>query len=249
MAIKKKDLEKSEAKILSIDIGGSKVKMLATGHMEPRKEKSGPTLTPIKLVKLVRDMTEDWEYDAITIGFPGLVSVNGPISEPGNLGRGWVGFDFNSAFAKPVKVINDAAMQALGSYEGGRMLFLGFGTGLGSTLIAQNAILSLELSMLRWDRKASIGDVVSREAMKRLGKTEWSATVTQVIGSLTQAFAADYTVIGGGNARYIEQMPPGARLGHNQTAFRGGQRIWSLSSVHDSQPEFSPGYKFEWRII
>lgn len=222
----KKDLHRKNLRILSIDIGGTKVKMLASHELEPRKVASGLALTPLKLVQLVKEETTTWQFDVITIGFPGLVGPNGPVAEPANLGPGWVAFDFEAAFGKPVQVVNDAVMQAVGSYEGGRMLFLGLGTGLGSTLIVDHTVLPLELSNLRWSARETIGDVVGRRALKRFGVRKWRGRVIEVVNRFMQAFMADYAVIGGGNAKRLNQLPPGARLGHNQTAFRGGYRIW-----------------------
>jgi hypothetical protein len=219
------------ASILVIDIGGTKVKVLATGQTEPRKAPSGKEFTPSRLVETARELAKDWEYDAISIGYPGLIGAQGPRSEPGNLGPGWVGFDFAAAFGKPVKMVNDAAMQALGSYEGGRMLFLGLGTGLGSALIAGNVIVPLEVGRLPYDGERTLSDVLGRRGMERNGKGEWRKAVTRAVTALMGAFVADYVVIGGGNAKQVKELPPGARLGHNLTAFRGGIRLWSLEDV------------------
>jgi predicted NBD/HSP70 family sugar kinase len=217
--------------ILTIDIGGTKVKILSTGQTEPRKAPSGKNFTPARLVETVRALAHDWEYDAITIGYPGMVGPQGPRSEPGNLGPGWVGFDFATAFEKPVKMVNDAAMQALGSYEGGRMLFLGLGTGLGSALITGHVVIPLELGRLLHDGDRTLGEVLGRRGLERLGKGEWRKAVNQAVTALMGAFMADYVVIGGGNAKQVKDLPPGSRLGHNQTAFRGGFRLWSVDDV------------------
>ena len=219
------------ASILTIDIGGTKVKFLATGQTEPRKAPSGKDFTPAKLVETVREMTRDWEYEAVSIGYPGLVGTHGPRSEPGNLGSGWVGFDFAAAFGKPVKMINDAAMQALGSYEGGRMLFLGLGTGLGSALITGNIIIPMELGRLPFDLERTLGQVLGRRGMEKLGKNAWNEVVTRTVTTLMASFVADYVVIGGGNAKHVKDLPPGARRGHNLTAFRGGFRVWNVEDV------------------
>jgi hypothetical protein len=219
------------ASILSVDIGGTKVKILATGQTKPRKAPSGREFTPARLVETVRALAHDWEYEAVSIGLPALVGPQGPRSEPGNLGPGWVGFDFAAAFGKPVKMVNDAAMQALGSYEGGRMLFLGLGTGLGSTLITGHVIVPLELGRLMFDGERTLGEVLGRRGLERLGKGEWRKAVHKTATTLMQAFVADYVVIGGGNAKNIKEPPPGARLGHNLTAFRGGFRLWSVEDV------------------
>jgi hypothetical protein len=217
--------------ILVIDIGGTKVKMLATGQTEPIKFPSGKDMTPARLVETAQKLSKGWAYEAISIGYPGLVGSQGPRSEPGNLGSGWVGFDFAAAFGKPVKMTNDAAMQALGSYEGGRMLFLGLGTGLGSTLITGHMIIPLELGRMIYDKQRMLGDVLGRAGERELGKAKWRKAVTRVVTALMHAFVADYVVIGGGNAKNVKELPPGARLGHNLTAFRGGFRLWSVEDV------------------
>jgi polyphosphate glucokinase len=217
--------------ILVIDIGGTKVKILATGQTEPRKAPSGKEFTPAKLVEAVRELAQGWDYEAISIGFPGLVGTHGPRCEPGNLGPGWVGFDYAAAFGLPVKMVNDAAMQALGSYDGGRMLFLGLGTGLGSALIAGSVIVPLELGRLPFDADQTLGEILGRKGMQRVGKGDWRKVIARVVPALMGAFAADYVVLGGGNAKVIKELPPGARRGHNLTAFRGGIRLWGLEDV------------------
>jgi hypothetical protein len=219
------------ANILVVDIGGTKVKILASGQTEPRKAPSGKGFTPTKLVETVRELASGWEYEAISIGYPGMVGDHGPRSEPGNLGPGWVGFDFAAAFGLPVKMVNDAAMQALGSYEGGRMLFLGLGTGLGSALIAGNVIVPLELGRLPYDGDRTLGEVLGRKAMERVGKGEWRQAAAKAITALMGAFVTDYVVVGGGNAKQLKELPPGARRGHNLTAFRGGIRLWGMEDV------------------
>jgi polyphosphate glucokinase len=219
------------ASILAIDIGGTKVKILATGQTESRKAPTGKDFTPAKLVETVRALAHDWDYEAVTIGYPGLVGPHGPRSEPGNLGPGWVGFDFATAFGKPVKMVNDAAMQALGSYEGGRMLFLGLGTGLGSALVTGHVVIPLELGQLPFDGELTFSEVLGRKGLDRSGKGEWRRTVNRVVTALMRAFVADYVVIGGGNAKHVKDLPPGSRRGHNLTAFRGGFRLWSVEDV------------------
>ena len=179
----------------------------------------------------MRSIAHDWEFEAISIGCPALIGPHGPRSEPGNLGPGWVGFDFAAAFGKPVKMINDAAMQALGSYEGGRMLFLGLGTGLGSALITGHVIVPLELGQLLYDGSRTVGQVLGRRGMERVGKGEWRKSVNKAVTAMMRAFVTDYVVIGGGNAKHVKELPPGARLGHNLTAFRGGMRLWSVEDV------------------
>jgi hypothetical protein len=219
------------ASILTVDIGGTKVKILATGQTEPRKAPSGKDFTPSRLVETVRELAQDWEYEAVSIGCPGLVGPLGPRSEPGNLAPGWVGFDFAAAFGKPVKMVNDAVMQALGSYEGGRMLFLGLGTGLGSALITGHVIIPLELGRLLCDDNRTLGEVLGRKGLEKLGKSEWRKAVHRTAINLMHAFVTDYVVIGGGNAKLVKEPPPGVRLGHNLTAFRGGFRLWSVEDV------------------
>jgi polyphosphate glucokinase len=239
--------------ILVIDIGGTKIKVLASGQIEPRKMPSGKKLTPTRLVDGVRELAKGWKYDAISIGIPSLVGDHGPRSEPGNLGPGWVGFDFVTAFERPVRIINDAAMQALGSYEGGRMLFLGLGTGVGSALIAENVIVPLELGALPWKRRETLGEVLGHEGLRRGGKIAWRKSVNAICESLTHAFTVDYLVLGGGNAKFIRRLAPGVRIGNNLTAFRGGLRLWNLDDIptqsdHGDMPERkSP--EFDWRIV
>ncbi|MBY0230101.1 MAG: hypothetical protein K2W96_12535, partial [Gemmataceae bacterium] len=184
-----------------------------------------------RLVETVRELAEGWEYEAISIGCPCLVGQHGPRSEPGNLGAGWVGFDFAAAFGLPVKMMNDAAMQALGSYEGGRMLFLGLGTGLGSALIAGHVIIPLELGCLPFDAASTLGQVLGRAGLERVGKKAWREAVVRTVSSLMRAFSADYVVVGGGNAKRTRDLPPGVRLGHNLTAFRGGFRLWNVEDA------------------
>src|SRR5262245_60545550 len=187
--------------------------------------------TPSRLVETVRELADGWDYEAISIGYPGQVGSHGPRSEPGNLGPGWVGFDFAAAFDKPVKMINDAAMQALGSYEGGRMLFLGLGTGLGSGLITGHVVIPMELGRLPYQDGQTLGDMLGRRGLDRLGKGAWRKVVNEAVAALMAAFVADYVVVGGGNAKHVKDLPPGTRLGHNLTAFRGGFRVWSVDDV------------------
>jgi polyphosphate glucokinase len=246
-------MNQATMKVLVIDVGGTKVKILATGQTTPRKFASGRYFTPIQMVKVVKEHALDWDYAAVSIGFPGLVGDDGPRSEPGNLGLGWVGFNYAAAFERPIKVINDAAMQALGSYDGGRMLFLGLGTGLGSALISDKVIVPLELGRLRYRRGPTLGELLGRRGLRRLGKTAWRLVVDEVASMLTIAFAADYTVIGGGNAKRVKTLPPGVRLGHNLTAFRGGLRLWNAKEIPtltvDAVGTLSPAARSEWRMI
>lgn len=211
--------------ILVIDIGGTKVKILASGETEPRKMSSGKRLTPRRMVEGVRDLASGWKYEAISIGFPGLVGNHGPQSEPGNLGTGWVGFDFAAAFEKPVRIMNDAAMQALGSYEGGRMLFLGLGTGLGTTLVIDGFIVGMEVQHMPF-RKGTFEDYVGERGLDRLGVKRWRKALRDVIDVYVAAFSPDYVVLGGGNARNVGELPPNCRIGHNEDAFLGGFRLW-----------------------
>jgi hypothetical protein len=240
--------------ILVIDVGGTKIKFLATGESEPRSVLSGKRMTPGQMVESVRELTSDWRYEAVAIGYPGLVGDHGPRSEPGNLGPGWVGFDYAAAFGLPVRVLNDAAMQALGSYEGGRMLFLGLGTGLGSALISENVVVKLELGRLPYTDGRLLGDVLGRRSLQRHGKRAWREAVGKIVPVLMDAFLADYVVLGGGNSAELKQLPPGARLGHNLTAFRGGFRVWHLEDVRTLRPDEAPACQrppavAEWRMI
>ena len=218
-------------KILVVDIGGTKLKILATGQTEPRKAPSGRDLTPARLVEEVRALAEGWDYEVVSIGYPGLTGDHGPRCEPGNLGSGWVGFDFAAAFDRPVKIVNDAAMQALGSYEGGRMLFLGLGTGVGSALISENAIVPLELGRLWARRGLTLGQLLGRRGLKRVGAAAWRRAAREAVSRLMAVFAADYVVVGGGNAKKLKRLPHGVRRGHNLTAFRGGIRLWGVGVV------------------
>jgi hypothetical protein len=221
----------SPHRILVVDIGGSKIKVLATGQTKPRKVSSGKSMTPAKMVEAVKKLARGWSYDAVSIGYPGQVGENGPRSEPGNLGSGWVGFDYAAAFACGIRIVNDAAMQALGSYDGGRMLFLGLGTGLGSALVADHVIVTLELGRLAYNNGKTLGELLGRGGMESAGKRKWRETVSAVVPTLMGAFVADYVVLGGGNSKEIKHLPNGTRLGHNLTAFRGGFRLWQLEDV------------------
>jgi polyphosphate glucokinase len=213
-------------KILVIDIGGTNVKVKHSDCDEIRKYPSGPELTPEQLVKAVTALTQDWEYDAISVGYPGPVSQGKIVREPVNLGRGWVGCDFSALLGKPVRLINDAAMQALGSYDGGRMLFLGLGTGLGNALIIHGTIAAMELGHLPYKKKKSFEGYLGNAARLRLGNRKWRRAVADVVARLKHACIADYVVLGGGNARKLPELPPGARLGDNANAFTGGVRLW-----------------------
>jgi polyphosphate glucokinase len=212
-------------KILVIDVGGTNIKMLATGQKDVRKFPSGPKLTAQQMVDGVIKATADWDYDVVTIGYPGPV-VNGKlVLEPHNLGPGWVDFDFAGKFGKPVRLINDAAMQALGAYRGGKMLFIGLGTGMGSAMVFDGVVAPLELAHLPY-KKHTFEDYVGLRGLERLGKKRWHKAVEDVVDRLEAALVADSVVIGGGNARKLKRLPPGARLGDNRDAFEGGFRLW-----------------------
>jgi polyphosphate glucokinase len=214
-------------KVLVIDVGGTHVKLLATGLRTPRKLESGGFLTPARMVRGIKALVADWSYEAVSMGYPGLV-LNGRVaSEPHNLGAGWVGFDFARAFGCPVMILNDAAMQALGSYRKGRMLFLGLGTGLGSAMITDGLLEPMELAHLPYKKGRTYEDYVGRKGLKRVGKRKWRRHVADVVSRLRAALEPDDLVIGGGNAKKLDKLPVGARLGKNADAFVGGFRVWS----------------------
>jgi len=213
-------------KILVIDVGGTHVKFVAAGHLEKVEFPSGLKMTPAKMVSGIKAATIGWKYDVVSIGYPGPVVHGRSLREPYHLAPGWVGFDFKKAFGKPVKVVNDAAMQALGDYEGGRMLFLGLGTGLGSAMIVDQVIEPMELAHLPYKKGRSFEDYVGLAGLKRMGKKKWRRHVEKVVDILKSAVQADDVVIGGGNARLIEKFPSGTRLGLNANAFKGGFRLW-----------------------
>jgi len=213
-------------KTLVIDIGGTNVKMLATGQKEPTKFPSGPKMTAAEMVKQVKAVTKDWDYGRISVGYPGPIINGHPLREPHNLGGGWMKFDFAKAFGCPVRVINDAAMQALGSYEGGRMLFLGLGTGLGSAMIVDGVLQPMELAHLLYKKGKTYEDYLGIRGLERLGKKKWRKHVADVVELLKEALDADYVVLGGGNSKKLKTLPDGARLGNNENAFRGGFRLW-----------------------
>jgi polyphosphate glucokinase len=212
--------------ILVIDVGGTHIKVTDQHHKAPVKIDSGAGMTAALMVADVRKATADWKYSAISIGYPGPVLHGRPLSEPHNLGRGWVAFDFKKAFGCPVKIVNDAAMQAIGSYEGGRMLFLGLGTGLGSAMIVDGVLEPMELAHLPYRRGRTYEDYIGLAGLKRLGKKKWRKHVFDVTEQLKNALEADYVVLGGGNARLLKHLPKGARLGDNENAFKGGVRLW-----------------------
>jgi len=212
-------------KVLVIDIGGNSVKLLVTGKTEPRKFPSGPALTPRRMVAAALKLTEDWDYDAVSIGFPGRVREGRPVAEPVNLGRGWIRFDYAKAFGVPVKVMNDAAMQALGSYQGGNMLFLGLGTGLGTALIINGSVMPMELGHLPF-KQGTYEDYLGLRGLKRLGIRKWRICFEEVVTRFISALELDDVVIGGGNVNKLDKLPPGCRAGDNSLAFRGGFLLW-----------------------
>jgi predicted NBD/HSP70 family sugar kinase len=216
----------NKRKILVVDIGGSHVKCIATGHEHPVKFKSGPQLTPDRMVAKVQEITKGWLFHGISIGYPGVVLRGKIVQEPHNLGAGWVDFDFQAAFARPVKLINDAAMQAFGGYQGGTMLFLGFGTGVGSALIVNDVIVPLELGHLPYVGNRTYEEHVGDKGRKRLGNKSWRSEVAKVVESFRRALLPDYIVLGGGNVKHLNRMPADTRRGDNADAFRGGYRLW-----------------------
>jgi polyphosphate glucokinase len=220
-------------KVLAIDVGGTNVKMLASGHEVRRKFSSGKHLTAKQMVGEVRRLAADWKYEAVSIGYAGLVLDGRLLAEPHNLGKGWVGFNFEKAFKCPVKIVNDAAMQALGSYKGGRMLFLGLGTGLGSAMIIDGALLPMELAHLPY-RKGTYEDYVGLRGLERFGKKKWRDYVDDVVKKLATALEPDDVVLGGGNVKLLKTMPPKCRAGDNANAFLGGFRLWDEASPASS---------------
>jgi len=214
-------------KILAIDVGGTHVKVLLAGRKVHRQFDSGPNLTPQRMVEEVRKLVVDWKYDAVSIGFPGPVRASKILKEPWNLGRGWMRFDFKKAFKCPVKIMNDAAMQALGSYRGGKLLFLGLGTGLGSALIVDGGhVVPMEIAHMPY-RDETFEDYVGLRGLQKHGKKKWRAYVVNVVDCLTKAFEPDDVVLGGGNVKKMKELPPLCRAGNNQNAFRGGFKLWN----------------------
>ena len=212
-------------KVLVIDVGGHSVKILASGQNEHREFPSGPTLTARQMVSSVEKLADGWEYDVVSIGYPGSVVHDRPMAEPHNLGKGWMGFNFAAAFKLPTKIINDAAMQALGSYQGGKMLFLGLGTGLGSTMIVDGIVQPMELAHLPY-KKRTYEDYVGARALEEFGKKTWRKHVEDIVECLVAALQPNDVLLGGGNAKKLKELPPLCRLGDNANAFRGGFRMW-----------------------
>jgi len=217
---------KNGTKVLVVDVGGTNVKLLATGQREARKFPSGPAMTPEAMVRVAKKTAKDWDYDVVSIGYPGPVIHGRPLRDPHNLAPGWVKFDFQRAFGRPVKIVNDAAMQALGSYKGGRMLFLGLGTGLGSAMIVDGLLEPMELAHLPYRNGRTYEDYVGIRGLKRLGTKKWQQHVDKVVRQLSHALMVEDVVLGGGNVKKLDHLPPGTRLGNNANAFAGGFRIW-----------------------
>ena len=218
--------------VLVVDVGGTHIKVLLAGKTETRKILSGPTMTPGEMVDAVNKLTRDWKYDVISIGYPGPALHNSPIAEPHNLAPGWVGFRFEQAFGRPVKLVNDAAMQALGSYEGGKMLFLGLGTGLGSAMVTNWIVEPMELGHLPY-KKGTYEDYVGLRGLEKFGKKKWQRHVADAVAFLTAALLPDDVVLGGGNIKKLSMLPPGCRAGGNANAFRGGFRLWEQTGVYN----------------
>jgi polyphosphate glucokinase len=229
--------------VLVIDVGGTHVKVCVR-NSEPRRFRSGARLTAQGLVGTVLDATADWQYEAISMGFPGVVGDGAPAAEPGNLGSGWVGFDFEQAFGKPVRLVNDAVLQALGAYDGGRMLFLGLGTGLGSALVTEHVVVPLELGNLPSRRGGTLAGRVGRAALEKYGKERWRADVLDTVSVLRESFVADYVALGGGNVKHVGPLPRNTRRGGNHDAFTGGFRLWDqIVEPHDREPHRV------WRVV
>lgn len=227
--------------VLVLDVGGSHVKCIATGQKAPLEFISGPRMTPARMMKEILKVTSGWQFDAVSIGYPGVVRRGRIVRDPRNLGPGWIGFDFEAAFGRPVKIINDAAMQALGSYEGGKMLFLGLGTGLGSALILDGVIAAMELGHLRsaggHDYEYSLGE----QGRKRMGKKKWRRKVAEVVAGFRDALLPDYIVLGGGDVAHLKRLPPHTRRGDNSYAFLGGFRLWEQQE-RNAEGAAGPGW-------
>ena len=217
-------------KILVVDVGGTHVKLLATGQKVSRKFDSGPHVTPKGMLTGIKKTIGDWTYDAVSMGYPGPVLNNRPVAEPANLGGGWVGFNFASAFGRPVKIVNDAAMQALGDYKGGKLLFLGLGTGLGSALITNGIVEPMELGHLPY-KKGTYEDYVGLRGLRKRGKKKWQRDVAKVVAILAAALEPDDIVLGGGNVKKLKELPPHCRAGRNASAFTGGFLLWKHAAA------------------
>jgi ROK family protein len=228
--MKSNSAAKNSHKVLVIDVGGTHVKLLMTGQKEPTMIDSGPDMTASKAARLVKKAARGWKFDCVSMGYPGPVINGHPLREPHNLGGGWMGFDFRKAFGCPVKIINDASMQALGSYKGGRMLFLGLGTGLGSAMIVDGVLEPMELAHLSYKHGKTYEDYLGIRGLEKLGKKKWRKQVFKIVEKLKTALEADYVVLGGGNVKKLKKLPPGARMGSNENAFVGGFRMWQNAS-------------------
>ena len=231
-------------RVLVIDIGGSHTK-LAIGESDERAEiESTEGMAPQSLFPRIHAATDHWEYEVVSIGYPGRVGPDGPTKEPGNLGNGWVGFNFEAALGKSVRVVNDAVLQALGAYHDGRMLFLGLGTGLGSALVSERVVVPLELGELPYESDHTLFEILGEEGFERLGKSVWQQFVREVTVALREVFLADYVVLGGGRASLVDPLPPHTRRGSNDDAIKGGTRLWrEMVEPHDRRP--SPF----WRVV
>ena len=230
--------------VLVIDVGGTRVKFRQPDGEEVRRFRSGSGLTPSMLVAKVKELTADWRYDVVSIGYPGSVVQGVPVAEPGNLGPGWVGYDFAATLERPVRVVNDAILQALGAYRAGRMLFLGLGTGVGSALVSEHVLIPLELGCLPHTRGGTLFNQLGREGRKKQGHSSWQAAVLEITPALHNALAADYVVLGGGNGRKIDPLPPDTFRGGDQDAFEGGVRLWEdYVEPHDAAAERV------WRVV
>jgi polyphosphate glucokinase len=222
-------------KVLAIDVGGTHVKVLLSGEDTPRKFDSGPKLTPEQMVKGVKEITKDWKYDAVSIGYPGPVLRNRPLVDPHNLGRGWVGYHYDHAFGCPIKIVNDAAMQALGSYKKGRMLFLGLGTGLGTAMVVDGIVEPMELGHLPY-KKGTYEDYVGLRGLQKRGKKKWRKSVFEIVEKMSLAMEPDEIVLGGGNVKKLKELPPHCRPGDNFNAFLGGFRLWNVEVGKNTKP-------------
>jgi polyphosphate glucokinase len=230
--------------VLVVDVGGSHVKVGMTGRDEPVSFKSGPEMTPDRMIEQIRSATNGWDYSAVSLGYPGAVGPNGPEKEPGNLADGWMKFDFERAFGRRVRVVNDAAMQALGGYKEGRMLFLGLGTGLGSALVTERVVIPLELGGLRYGPREILADRLGRAGLKKYGEREWLQVLSEVVADLVEAFRADEILLGGGKSALVDPLPPRCRLGGNKDAIVGGIRLWEeWIEGHDAPPTGA------WRVV
>jgi polyphosphate glucokinase len=218
-------------KVLVIDIGGSHVKIMATGHGKERKAVSGPAMSAQEMVETVLDLAGRWKFKGVSMGYPGPVVHGKPVLEPKHLAAGWVGFDFERGFGRPVKIVNDALMQAVGSYQGGRMLFLGLGTGLGSAMVVESIAQPMELAHLPYKDGRTFEEYLGEGALEQMGREAWRCEVAAVVARLQAALEPEYVVLGGGNARFLDELPPGCRRGDNQNAFKGGFRLWGDDAV------------------